>query len=353
MSRIDAFLRLMIEQRASDLHFTAGNPPILRINGDLVPLRYRRIGSADCMNFINEIIPSHLKDKFEQEFDVDFSYEIEGKARFRINLYRHRDGIGSTIRMIPMVIPTIDDLHLPTDILKFSEFNKGLILITGPTGSGKSTTLATIIQRINHTQRRHILTIEDPIEFIYHRDKSLISQREISTHTDSFHTALLAATRSSADVILVGELRDPETISLALTAAETGSLVFGTLHTQSCAQAMTRVIDMFPLDKQPQIRNLLSSALKGVISQTLIKRADSMGRVPVMEIAFGSPALSILIRDNKVHQIASYIESTRYGVDNMSRDNSLLDLLRKKLITIEQAMELAKDKSKFKKTSAD
>ncbi len=348
MSRIDAFLRLMVEQRASDLHLMAGNVPILRVNGELLPVKYRKISSADCMAFISEIIPNHLKRKFEEENDADFGYQIEDVARFRVNLFRHRDGMGAAFRMIPMEIPAVEDLHLPPGILKFADIKKGLVLVTGPTGCGKSTTLATIIERINQTYRRHILTIEDPIEFIYKRRKSLISQREIGVHSESFHAALKSATRSSADVILVGEMRDIETISLAITAAETGSIVFGTLHTQSCAQAISRMIDVFPADRQAQIRNMISASLKGVVSQLLLKRADARGRVPIVEMLFGAPALSHIIREGKAYQIHSYIESSEgERTLNQSRDSSLYQFLMKGLISPEQAHQLARDKNKF------
>jgi twitching motility protein PilT len=342
MARVDAFLRLVVEQKASDLHFVAGHVPILRVNGELLPVKYRRVNSGDCMSFINEILPDNLKERYETENDVDFGYQLEDIARFRVNLYRHRDGVGATFRMIPMDIPTVEDLHLPEIILKFAGINKGLVLITGPTGSGKSTTLAIIIEEINRRYRRHILTIEDPIEFIYRRDKSLISQREVHVHTQSFHAALRAATRGSA------EMRDAETISLALTASETGSLVFGTLHTQSCAQAITRVIDVFPAERQPQVRNMISASLRGVVSQLLLKRADARGRVPAIEIMFGSPALSHMIREGKTHQIHSYIETSEgEHSNNISRDHSLYKLLVEDLISPEVAYNLARDKNKF------
>ena len=348
MARIDAFLGLMIEQKASDLHFIAGNVPILRVNGDLLPVKYRKINTADCMSFISEIIPGHLKKKFSEENDVDFGHQIRDIARFRVNLFRHRNGVGATFRMIPLEIPSIEDLHLPESILKFADAQKGLILVTGPTGSGKSTTLATILQEINSRHRRHILTIEDPIEFMYHRQKSLISQREVGVHSESFHSALRAATRGSADVIMVGEMRDAETISLALTAAETGSLVFGTLHTQSCAQAVTRIIDVFPAERQPQVRNMISASLRGVISQNLIKRVDGKGRVPVMEVIFGSPALAHMIREGKTHQIHAYIESSEgERSDNISKEKSLQSLLKDGLITVEQVNSLSRDRKKI------
>jgi twitching motility protein PilT len=348
MARIDAFLRLMIEQRASDLHLVSGNVPILRVNGELLPVKYRRINSLDCLAFINEIIPSHLRKKYEEENDADFGYQIEDIARFRVNLFRSREGVCAAFRMIPMHIPTVEELHLPAAILKFADIPKGLILVTGPTGSGKTTTLATIIDKINRDYKRHILTVEDPIEFVYLRNNSLISQREVGVHTQSFHAALRSATRGSADVILVGEMRDTETISLAITAAETGSLVFGTLHTQSCAQAITRIIDVFPADRQPQIRNMISASLKGVISQLLLNRADARGRVPVIEMVFGSPALAHLIREGKTFQIHSHIESTEgEKSSNLSRDTSLHQLIMQDLINPELAYELARDKNKF------
>ncbi len=350
MARIDAFLRLTMEQRASDLHFVAGSEPILRVNGELLPINYRKINSNDCMNFISEIIPPHVKGEFDRDMDVDFSYQLPGLARFRVNLFRHREGMGATFRMIPMEIPTVDKLHLPSVILDFGKLTKGLVLVTGPTGSGKSTTLATIIENINQNLHRHILTVEDPIEFIYQKKSSIISQREVGVHTKSFHAALRAATRGSADVILVGEMRDTETIALAITAAETGSLVLGTLHTQSCAQAITRIVDVFPSERQPQIRNMLSASLRGVVSQVLVRRANARGRVPVLEVLFGSPALAHIIRESKTYQIHSYIESSEGSsrLNNISRDRSLLTLLKEDLISPDVVGDLARDKSKFK-----
>ncbi len=349
MARVDAFLRLMLDQRASDLHFVAGNTPILRVNGELLPVKYRKVSTSDCMAFMNEIIPGHVRERFDEFNDVDFSYQLENLARFRVNIFRHRYGVGSTFRMIPMTIPEISDLNLPASILDFADATKGLILVTGPTGSGKSTTLATIIEEINRRYRRHILTIEDPIEFMYQRKNSLISQREVGVHTDTFHTGLRAATRGSADVILVGEMRDAETVSMALTAAETGSLVFGTLHTQSCAQAINRVVDVFAAERQPQIRSMLSVSLKGLISQLLVKRANARGRVPVVELIFGSAAFSHLVREGRTHKINTHIESAKGpGTKNISRDQSLFKLMTEDIITPELAVSMARDKNRFK-----
>ncbi|MCD4653336.1 PilT/PilU family type 4a pilus ATPase [bacterium] len=346
MARIDAFLRLMIEQKASDLHFIAGGEPVLRVDGDLLPVQYRIVTTAECLNLVNEILPQRLKDEFEKYLDVDFAYQIEDKARFRVSLFRHHRGVGATFRLIPLEIPTIQELHLPEQVEKFAETNQGLVLMTGSTGSGKSTTLAAIIDIINQKYSRHILTIEDPVEFVHKHKKCMISQLEIGIHTADYHSALQNTSRNSADIIMLGELRDSETILQALAVAETGSLVFGTLHTQSCASAISRIIDVFPGNQQAHIRSLLSVALKGVISQQLIRRRSVRGRVPVAEIMFGSPELSQLIRKGRIHQITAHSE-TAGSKDNVSRDMCLGVLLERELISLETATSLARDPGKF------
>jgi len=346
MARIDAFLRLMIEQNASDLHFISGGEPVLRVDGNLLPVQYRRVTTIECRNLVNEITPKRLQSDFNRHMDIDFAYQVEDKARFRVSLFRHRQGIGATFRLIPIEIPTLEELNLPGQIEQFTEMKSGLVLVTGPTGCGKSTTLASLIDLINKTYSRHILTIEDPIEFVHTRKKCLVSQREIGLHVNDFCTALQNTTGNSADVVLVGELRDIETISSALTAAETGALVFGTLHTQSCASAISRIIDGFPGKRQLHIQNILSVVLKGIISQQLVHRKSVRGRVPITEIMTTSPALSHMIREDNLHQISAYLETADPEM-NVSKDNSLKSLLKQELISLETAISFAKDPERF------
>ncbi len=349
MARIDAFLKLVIDQNASDLHIIAGSPPIIRVNGDLFKIKFRNISNVDAENFLKEIMPKDIRKRFENEFEVDFSYTIPGWGRFRVNVYLHRLGIGAAFRYIPDKIKSLEELNLPPSLRQFAFYDKGLVLVTGPTGSGKSTTLATIIDIINSERKKHILTIEDPIEFVHERKKSIISQREVSRHTKDFASALRAASRGAADVIMIGEMRDMETMAMALTCAETGSLVFATLHTTSAAKAVTRIIDSFPSDRQSQIRAMLSMSLKGVIAQKLLKKVGGKGRVPAVEILVSSPALANIIREGRFHQINTYIESSDKEKTGMqSFDQSLLDLLNRNLISPETALENARDKTRFK-----
>lgn len=346
MARIDAFLRLMIEQKASDLHIIAGGEPILRVYGDLIPIQYRQVTTDECLNLVNEILPDRLKSDFQEFSDVDFAYQLADKARFRVNMFRHNLGVGATFRLIPMEIPTLSNLNLPEQISQFAEFRQGLVLVTGITGSGKSTTLASLVNIINEKYQRHIVTIEDPIEFVHRRNQCLISQREIGVHSPDFSTAIRNSARSSADIIMIGELRDPETISEALTAAETGTLVLGTLHTNSCASAISRLIDVFPGDRQQHIQSLLSVALKGIVSQQLLRQKNIRGRLPVAEVLFGSPALSYMIREKKIHQISAYLETAEQE-RNLSWDNCLSSLVEQDLISLESAVKLARDPGRF------
>ena len=346
MAYIDAFLRLMLDQNASDLHLISGNEPVLRIDGDLVQVRYRTINPHECRMFLQEIMPVNLMTLFEQQMDVNFTYQLKQEARFRVNMFQHRGGLGASFRLVPMQIPSIEDLHLPMQLREFPMYRDGLVLVTGPSGSGKSTTLATLIDTINANSRRHILTIEDPIEFIFKRQQSLITQREVGLHTESFHAALQLATRSAADVLMVSELRDTKTIGMALTAAETGSLVFAAMHSRSCVSAISNLIDSFPFGQRPKIRSMLSVSLRGIITQGLARRPNYRGRIPVIELMSSSTDLSHMIREGNIHQLDTYFESADEA-RNIAWDRSLMELYTNEFITLDTAISIARNKQKF------
>lgn len=309
MATIDELFKLMVEQGASDLHITSGAPPYLRLHGNMVALNYRELSNQDVQGLIFEILSEKQKKAFVERWELDCAYTLGGVGRFRCNIFMQRKGLGAVFRIIPEKIKTPQELNLPPAIMDVIDCEKGLILVTGPTGSGKSTTLASLIHHINATRESHIITVEDPIEFVHPNIKSLINQREVGSHTKSFANALKAALREDPDILLVGELRDLETISLALTAAETGHIVFGTLHTNSAAKTIDRIIDVFPAGQQQQIRTMLAESLRGVIAQTLFTRADGQGRVAAYEILRNTKAISNLIRDSKIHQIPSAMQT--------------------------------------------
>jgi twitching motility protein PilT len=343
MATIDDLFRLMVEQKASDLHITSGAPPYLRVHGGMSPLNYRQLTSQDVQGLIFEILNEKQKKAFVEKWELDFAYVLEGVGRFRCNIYMQRKGLGAVFRTIPEKIKTAQELNLPQSIIDMTDCERGLILVTGPTGSGKSTTLAAMIQHINATRDAHIITVEDPIEFVHPNLKSLVNQREIGAHTKSFANALKASLREDPDIILVGELRDLETISLALTAAETGHLVFATLHTNSAVKTMDRIIDVFPSGQQPQIRAMLSESLRGVIAQTLFTRADKQGRVAAFEILKGTKAVANLIREGKNHQIPSMMQ-TGAAQGMVLYEKYVEDLVKKGLITAADARSfLGKD----------
>src|SRR6266478_5472709 len=334
MARINDLLSQMKQHGASDLHLTSGSAPYMRIHGDMVKLNYRSVNAETCQSLIYEILTEKQKDLFTENWDLDLSYPLGGVGRFRVNVFMQRNGISAVFRLIPENIKTIDELDLPEQLAGLIDASEGLILVTGPTGSGKSTTLASLIHTINREQQSHIITIEDPIEFVHENENCLVSQREVSSHTKSFGAALRAALREDPDIILVGEMRDLETISLAITAAETGHLVFGTLHTNSAIKTIDRVIDVFPEGQQTQIRVMLSESLRGVVAQALLPRPDHRGRVPVVEILVNIPAVANLIREGKTHQIASVMQTGRaHGM--MSFEAAAHDLIEKKLISQE------------------
>ncbi len=348
MARIDSFLRLVLEQQASDLYMLSGSPPMIRYNGDLIPIKFRTITPPEARKFLFEILTADQQKKFEETRDMDFSYEITGHGRFRANFFMDSKGIGGIFRIIPARVKTMDELDLPGALRKFAYLDNGLVLVTGPSGCGKTTTLAAIIRELNHRRKKHIITIEDPIEYIHSNDNSLISQREVGAHTPTFHAALRSALRESPDVILVGELRDIETISLALTCAETGTLIFGTLHTQSCSKTVDRIVDVFPKDAQEQVRTQLSITLRGVVAQQLVKTSDRSGRVAALEILIGSTALGNLIREGKTYQINTLMqaqESEKTGMQTM--DQALARFVREGRILLDDALQHAYDRSLF------
>jgi len=346
MAQIDAFFKLMNEQGASDLHLVAGQQPILRIQGDLERVKYQVLENDSLKTMLYEIAPEHYVKTFEETGDVDFAYEIPGLARYRANFFMQKYGIGAVFREIPDTILTVEELGLPKVIKRLASLPRGLVLVTGPTGSGKSTTLAAIVHEANQTRREHILTIEDPIEFVHKSDKAIVNHREVGVHTDSFTAALRGALREDPDIILVGEMRDLETISLAIEASATGHLVFGTLHTSSAAKTVDRIIEVFPVNQQQQIRNTLADGIRAVVAQTLFKRRDIKGRVAAAEIMVGTPAVRNLIREAKTFQIPSMIQTgAKYGMQTM--DDSIMELLKRKIISADDAYAKAEEKAKF------
>jgi twitching motility protein PilT len=331
-------LTIMIERGASDLHITTGTPPQIRLHGKLTPLtQFERLTPQDTQRLAYSVLNEGQKQKFEEDNELDLSFGIQGLARFRCNVYRQRGAVAAAIRVIPIKIRSFDELGLPPVVEQLADRPKGLILVTGPTGSGKSTTLAAMVDKINNERTEHIMTIEDPIEFVHHHKKCLVNQREVFSDTHSFKNALKYILRQDPDVVLVGEMRDLETISAALTIAETGHLTLGTLHTNSCAQTINRVIDVFPTTQQSQVRAQLSLVLEGVLSQQLIPTTDGRGRVMSLEIMVTTPAVRNLIREEKIHQIYSSMQAgQKFGMQTMNQ--SLLELVQKRKITREEAL---------------
>jgi len=346
MAKIDAFFKLMNDLGASDLHVVAGSQPILRIRGDMERVKYKQLDDDELTSMLYEIAPEQKIKVFEETGDIDFAYEIPGLARYRANFFRQLNGVGAVFRLIPSTILTAEQLGLPRVITQLSMLQKGLVLVTGPTGSGKSTTLAAIVDYANKHRKDHIITVEDPLEFVHRSQGCIVNHREVGRHTRSFATALRAALREDPDIILVGEMRDLETIQLAIEAAATGHLVFGTLHTQSASKTVDRIIDVFPANQQEQIRSTLADSLKAVVAQTLFKRVDVKGRCAALEILVCTPACANLIRENKTFQIPSVIQTGRkYGMQSL--DNAIEDLLQKGWIGAEEAYSKCIDKSKF------
>jgi twitching motility protein PilT len=347
MAKIDAFFDLMNQQGASDLHLASGSQPILRVRGEMERVKYPSLENDDLKAMLYEIAPEYKVKVFEETGDVDFGYEIPGVARYRANFFNQKNGVAAVFRQIPSTVLTAEQLNLPPIMKKFAALHKGLVLVTGPTGSGKSTTLAAIVDHANKSRKDHIITVEDPIEFVHQSHSCLVNHREVGMHTKSFAAALRGALREDPDIILVGEMRDLETIQLAIEAAATGHLVFGTLHTPSAAKTIDRVIDVFPAGQQNQIRNTLSEALKGVVAQNLFKRVDVKGRVAALEILVVTPAIANLIREAKTFQIPGMLQvGKKYGMQTL--DDAIMDLLNKKWISAEDAYNRCIDKNKFR-----
>jgi twitching motility protein PilT len=347
---LDAMLIALIHARGSDLHLTVGAPPTVRVNGSLRYLpEYDELEPTDTEMLTRAAVADEEQwHRFQEVRELDFAYSIEGVSRFRVNLYAQRGSYGAAFRAIPHAIKSLEELGVPESVARFAHMHRGLVLVTGPTGSGKTTTLAAILDLANRTRSAHIVTIEDPIEFLHEHKRCLVNQREVGADTTSFAMALKHALRQDPDIILVGELRDLETTSTALTAAETGHLVLATLHTQSAAQTVDRVIDVFPPHQQQQVRAQLSTALRGVVTQALAPRADGLGRTIVTEIMFGTPAIRNLIREGKNHQIPSFMQSSA-NEGMLSFDQHLADRVRHQLITYEQALELCHSAEEFKR----
>jgi twitching motility protein PilT len=347
MAKIDAFFKLMHEQGASDLHLVAGQPPALRIRGEVERVKYKVLTSDDLRGMLYEITPEHKIKVFEETGDVDFGYEIPGLARYRANYFMQKNGVGAVFREIPNAIMTAEQLGLPPVVSKLAMLPRGLILVTGPTGSGKSTTLASVIDVANRNRKDHIITVEDPIEFVHQSQGCIINQREVGLHTKSFSAALRGALREDPDIILVGEMRDLETISLAVEAATTGHLVFSTLHTSSASKTVDRVIEVFPAQEQGLIRSTLADGLRAVISQVLFKRIDKIGRIVALEILIATPGVRNLIREGKSHQVPSMIQTgKKYGMTLL--DDSIMDLFKRGTISAEDAYAKSNDKARFR-----
>ena len=354
MARIDSFLRLVAEQGASDLHFHAGNVPIVRHEGELTPLPFRVLSEVETGRFLLELLGDEQRAQFEKTQEADLVYSIEGVARFRVNIFVQSQGLGAVFRVIPNKVPTLEELNLPPAVKRLTQLSNGLVLVTGPTGSGKSTTLAAMVDEINKSSQRHVISIEDPIEFLHKPIKSAITQRQVGKHAESFSSALRSALRESPDVLVVGEMRDLETIQLAISAAETGVLVIGTLHSNSASKAIDRIMDVIPEESRDQVRSTLSVLLRGVISQHLAKHASGEGRVAVMEVLVQSYAVSNLIRENKVFQIDGYLDTASYDGSGMqSLDACLFKLLKQGEVTLDEALKLANQPESLKRLAAE
>ena len=334
----------MTEQHASDLHFHAGNVPIIRHDGALVSLPFRTLTGEETKRFLYEIMTPAQRATFERQSEVDFAYAVEGAGRFRASVFTQSRGMGAVFRVIPGRIPSIDELSLPRVLKKIAALQHGLVLVSGPTGHGKTTTLGAMVNEINTRSQRHIITIEDPIEYVHQNIRSVITQRQVGQHVESFAAALRSALRESPDVIVIGEVRDPETATLALSAAETGVLVFATVHTNSAAKSIDRLVDMSPEPVQAQVRATLAGLLRAVIAQQLVKSTGTEGRIAACEVLIASYGLSHLIRDNKLHQVEAHIQANEGdGSEMQSLDTSLADLVRRGLVEVEHAAAIARN----------
>ena len=347
MAKIDAFFKLMHEQKASDLHLAAGQPPLLRVVGEMERVKFDVLDNDQLRSMLYEIAPEEKVKLFEETGDVDFGYQVPGIARYRANFFMQKNGIGAVFREIPDKIMTAQQLGMPPVVAKLAALPRGLVLVTGPTGSGKSTTLAAIIDEANRLRKDHIITIEDPIEFVHESQNCLVNQREVGAHTASFSAALRGALREDPDIILVGEMRDLETTSLAIEAASTGHLVFGTVHTTSAVSTVDRIVEIFPATQQAQIRSTLADGIRAVLAQVLFKRIDKRGRCVALEILVATPAVRNLIREQKTHQIPSMIQTgKKYGMQLL--DDAIMDLFKKGWISADEAYAKANDKNQFR-----
>jgi twitching motility protein PilT len=352
MPRIDSFLKLGLAQGCSDIHLAVGVPPMLRMNGDLMPIKFRKLSDTELENYVMEILSDSQKDYFYSGRDLDFSYVDEDGGRFRVNLFRKDTGVGAVFRHIPNEVPTLEQLNMPDVIRGFCDYHQGMVLVTGSTGTGKSTTLAAMVNHLNHTRSLNIISLEDPIEFVHPSKKSQIIQRELGTHLRSFADGVRSAMREDPDVILVGEMRDADTISMAMTAAETGHLVLGTLHTTSAVKSIDRIIDALPGELREQTKSFLSHSLKAVVTQVLIKTPDGRGRKAVLEVLINNRAISKLIMTDQSHQIPSQLQTGR-NVGMQLMDQALLESIQANEVDPDDAYRHALDKKKFQRYVTD
>ena len=348
MPRIDSFLKLGLQNGCSDVHLAVGVPPMLRLHGELMPIKFRELSDSELEGYIDEILTERQSEKFVSGHDVDFSYVSEDGGRFRVNLFRKATGVGATFRYIPTEVPTLESLNLPGILAQLAEHHQGMVLVTGSTGTGKSTTLAAMINHLNKTRKLNIISLEDPIEFVHDSDECQIVQRELETHLPDFAIGIRAALREDPDVILVGELRDAETIMMAMTAAETGHLVLGTLHTIGAVKTIDRMIDALPSDFREQTKAFLAQSLKAVVTQNLVKTPDGKGRRAVLEILVMTRAIANLIMTGQTHMIPSQLQTGQdFGMQLM--DQALLEAIHGKKIDADDAVRFAHDKSLFEK----
>jgi twitching motility protein PilT len=352
MARIDAFLKLGLAQNCSDIHLAVGVPPMLRMHGDLLPIKFRDLGDQELASYIDEILTKSQQKRFATGSDLDFSYISDESGRYRVNLFRKATGVGATFRFIPSEVPTLESLSLPPVVKKICDNHQGMVLVTGSTGTGKSTTLAAMIDYLNRTKAHNIISLEDPIEFVHKSYKSQVIQRELGTHVPSFADGIRASLREDPDVILVGEMRDPETIMMAMTAAETGHLVFGTLHTIGAVKTLDRIIDALPSDMKEQTKSFLGQSLKAVITQTLVKTPEGRGRRACMEIMVMTRAIANLIMTDQSHQIPSQLQ-TGGDLGMQLMDQALMDAVNRKEIDPDDAFRFASDKTLLQKFVTD